>query len=319
MPNEKKPLPRITLANLRPPYPDFDYFADSAENPFRHDSKQFELVNAWWLCEAATLAYSDPDFVRQTFQDKTVLQSVRAFSTVGGTQCFVASNDDFAIVAFRGTETSTRGGPQSDFHEVFADILTDINVRPSVFGPGANVHRGFSAAVDEVWDGAGLKDFVSNLSSRTVWFTGHSLGAALATLAAARSERLDGLYTFGSPRVGDEGFARAFGQRLSQKGVEYFRFVNNRDIVTTVPLTSIPPSIIFKHVGTLKHIDARGQIHENSTLFERLKNEVRSRLPLDAAGGLDPRFFNLIPNALEDHVPTLYATHVWNAHVDESE
>ena len=110
MPNEKKPLPRITLANLRPPYPDFDYFAHTAENPFRHDSKQFELVNAWWLCESATLAYSDPDFVRQTFQGKTVLQDVRDFSTVGGTQCFVASNDDFAIVAFRGTETSTRGG-----------------------------------------------------------------------------------------------------------------------------------------------------------------------------------------------------------------
>ena len=319
MPNEKKPLPRITLANLRPPYPDFDYFARNAENPFRHDSKRFELVNAWWLCESATLSYSDPDFVRQTFRDKTVLQSVRDFSTGGGTQCFVASNDDFALVAFRGTETSPRRGARPDFREVFADIRTDADVMPSAAGPGANVHHGFSAAVDEVWEGAGLKDFVSNLPSRTIWFTGHSLGAALATLAAVRSERLDGLYTFGSPRVGDEGFARAFSRHLSDKGVEYFRFVNNRDIVTTVPLTSIPPRITFKHVGTLKHIDARGQIHESSTLFERLKNEVRSHLPLDPAGGLDPRFFDLIPNALEDHVPTLYATHIWNAHVDESE
>ena len=112
MPNEKKPLPRITLANLRPPYPDFDYFAHTAENPFRHDSKQFELVNAWWLCESATLAYSDPDFVRQTFQGKTVLQDVRDFSTVGGTQ------SQPVAVASRYARTSptlavSRSGPRA--------------------------------------------------------------------------------------------------------------------------------------------------------------------------------------------------------------
>jgi hypothetical protein len=47
------------------------------------------------------------------------------------------------------------------------------------------------------------------------------------------------------------------------------------------------------------------------------RNEVRSLLPLDPARGLDPNFFNLIPNALDDHVPTLYATHIWNAYVEE--
>jgi hypothetical protein len=313
MPNERKELPHITLMNLRPPYDDFDYFADSAGHPFRHDATAFELVNAWWLCEAATLSYSDPQFVRDTFQKKTVLQDVRDFSTGGGTQCFVASNDDFAIVAFRGTETSPRRGTRADFREVFADLLADADVRPSAFGPGASVHHGFSAAVDEVWEGGGLKDFIAGLASRTIWFTGHSLGAALATLAAVRSERLNGLYTFGSPRVGNGGFADAFKRVLADKGVEYFRFVNNKDVVTT-----LPPRGFYTHVGTLRHIDVRGQIHESSTLFERLSNEVRNLIPFDGTGALDPRFFNLIPNALEDHVPTLYAMRIWNAYADES-
>jgi hypothetical protein len=322
MSNQKKPLPRITLRNLRPPYDEADgdyvYFVDAADNPFRHDARGFESVNAWWLCEAATLAYSEPDTVRRIFTEKTPLRNVRDFSTGGGTQCFVASDDDFAVVAFRGTETSPRRGPRPDFREVFLDIVADVDIRASVFGEGAKVHRGFKEAVDEVWEGGGLKEYVAGLPSRTIWFTGHSLGAALATLAAARSPRLDGLYTFGSPRVGDAGFAAAFARLLSERGIEYHRFVNNNDVVTTVPLTALPPTVAFKHVGALKHIDAAGHVHDSPALFERLKDRVRGLLPVDSSGRLDASFFNLIPDGIEDHVPTLYATHIWNSYVEES-
>lgn len=322
MSNGKRPLPRITLANAPPPYDeedgDYEYFVGAAENPFRPDSKGFEMVNAWWLCEAATLAYSDAERVRRRFREKTPLQDVRDFSTGGGTQVFVASNEEVAVVAFRGTEISPRADAPRDFREIFRDVATDVDIKPSVFAPGGNVHRGFSRAVDDVWEAGGLRDYVSSLRSRTVWFTGHSLGAALATLAALRSERLDGLYTYGSPRVGDEGFAAAFGRILSRKGVECYRFVNNNDLVTTVPITSLPPGLVtYKHVGTLKYIDSGGQVRDNPGYFERLKDRVRGLLPIDSSGNIDPSFFNLVPDAVEDHVPTLYATHIWNAYVDE--
>jgi hypothetical protein len=324
MADRRKRLPRITLRNARPPYDeedgDYVYFADgdgqpcADRHPFRPDARGFELVNAWWLCEAATLAYSDPQRVERRFRDKTPLQRVRLFSTGGGTQCFVASNDDLAVVAFRGTEISPQqGGGRRDFKDIFLDIGTDADIRTSDFGGGASVHRGFAEALDGVWGRGGLGEFVADLPSRAVWFTGHSLGAALATLAAARSPRLDGLYTYGSPRVGDEGFAAAFDNLLAAKGVTHFRFVNHEDLVTKVPITALPARTVFKHVGSLKRIDRDGHIHDAPDGAEPPKFALRDLLPFGADGRLDPRFFNFIPNAVDDHVPTLYSTHIWNA------
>ncbi|MCX5893209.1 MAG: lipase family protein, partial [Deltaproteobacteria bacterium] len=90
------------------------------------------------------------------------------------------------------------------------------------------MHRGFQAALDEVWER--LHDYLEGKENarRTVWFTGHSLGAALATLAASRYGKVRGLYTFGSPRVGDLDFKQAFL-------VPTYRFVNHDDLVTRVP------------------------------------------------------------------------------------
>lgn len=334
MEERKKALPRITIKNAPPPYDEFEgvkadasdyfYFADAGRaraagrHPFRPDARGFELVNAWWLCEAATLAYSGAEQVRHTFETKTPLKRVTPLTSRGGSECFVASNDDFAIVAFRGSELTPRAEGSRDFSEILKDWLRDFDIRPSNSVPGATVHRGFADGVKDLWEEQHLGDLIAALPARKVWFTGHSLGAALATLAAARAlasqgDRLGGLYTFGSPRVGDATFARNFTQMMSDRGLTYYRFVNGEDVVTTVPLTSTPPKVItFKHAGTLKHIDSGGHIREDRTLFDELMGRVRAILPAGGGGHLD-RLFNGIPKAVEDHVPTLYSTHIWNA------
>lgn len=334
MAEPKKNLPRINILNAPPPYDEFEgeeanrsdyfYFVDgdgrpcADRTPFRPDARDFELVNAWWLCEAATLAYSAPEQAEPIFENKALFERVEFLSTGGGSQCFVASNEDFAVVAFRGSELTPREDNSHDFSEILKDWLRDFDIRPSNSVPGATVHRGFADGVKELWEGQRLGDLIAALPSRKVWFTGHSLGAALATLAAARAlasegGRLDGLYTFGSPRVGDAVFAQNFTRMLAGKGLTYYRFVNGDDVVTTVPLTSAPPNAItFKHAGTLKHIDGGGHIREDRTLFDELMGRARAILPVGAGGHLD-HLFNGIPKAVEDHVPTLYSAHIWNA------
>jgi hypothetical protein len=65
-----------------------------------------------------------------------------------------------------------------------------------------------------------------------VFVTGHSLGGALATLAACHIKMLGfdvDLYTFASPRVGDPTFAANF------QGLNCYRIANSEDVVTVVP------------------------------------------------------------------------------------
>jgi triacylglycerol lipase len=83
-----------------------------------------------------------------------------------------------------------------------------------------------------------------------VWFAGHSLGAALATLAADRFPAAAGVCTIGSPRVGDRAFAAEFDARF---GARALRFVNDTDIVTHVPTPFPAP---YEHVGQLRQISA---------------------------------------------------------------
>jgi len=83
---------------------------------------------------------------------------------------------------------------------------------------------------------------LSQIQNKKLYITGHSLGGAMATICAsrmvARGIVVSGLYTFGSPRVGDAEF-------VAHLGTTHFRFVNNNDIVTKAP----PLMCGFRHHG----------------------------------------------------------------------
>ena len=231
-----RPVPKASLGLLLHPERDAEYrhfevvFADpsmppqpaSTAAPFDHAAAGHSPVNAWWLSEAALLSYWDPAGADVVFAERAGLRT--RFIDVDSTQCYVAWNDSVAIVAFRGTEADQP-----------LDLLTDINIVPVDWPQGGHVHLGFVSALDSVWT-----EVIAILQTTHArpWFTGHSLGGALATLAADRHGNPGGVYTFGSPRVGDDAFAQGFARRHPRRS---FRYVNGEDAVAKVPW-------LFSHV-----------------------------------------------------------------------
>jgi predicted lipase len=213
----------------------------------------------------------------------------------------VASNNAWILIAFRGTETRRRSETQ-DFQHILADIKADFNILLVDSGHHGKVHQGFHNALDEIWDD--LLGYLTTLDTaqRPLWITGHSLGAALATLAAGRYHNVQGVYTFGSPRVGDADFRRHFSVRT-------YRVVHNNDIVTGVPLPGL-----YRHVGELWYIDSDGVLQQPSERYEMWMDGVRGEMRniTHSVEQATQGTYNYVPGGLKDHVPLLYAIHLWN-------
>ena len=295
----KKKIPKITLKNLSPPYMDYNYFLDAKKYGFQFNASSFNLINAWWLAEVSTLVYADKDFVRTQF-NKAGLQELKYFKN-RSTVCYVANNDKFAIVAFRGSEIWKKR-ESFDLKEVLADLKTNVDIWLTDWQQGGKVHRGFKEALEEVWPD--LLPYIRKLHDKgcKIWITGHSLGGALATLFASRYGNAQGVYTFGSPRVGNEVFNKNFEAKI-------YRIVNNDDIVPRVP----PPGK-YVHVGELKFIDSGGIIRDIIIRNERPIDDSHDN-PYSLENNTPPKknsFKGFVPASFRDHVPLLYAIQLWN-------
>ncbi|MDV2503051.1 MAG: lipase family protein [bacterium] len=237
------------------------------------------------LAEAAWWAYEEPEEIVKGFAAGHALGRFEFFDK-NGTQAFVAAGDTRIVVAFRGTEE-------------IADWLADIDAGFTRYAYG-RIHRGFSRALLEIWPDLfkTVMDWhMDSMEVRELLVTGHSLGAVLATLAFIGLEA-SRLVTFGSPRVGDSGFARWFNK--TYRGFAT-RFVNNNDIVPRTP----PYLAGYRHVGRLAYITAAGRIKGDATAWFRLK---------DAAFGFRGDIMLAGVDAIKDHSMTAYASAIQRAY-----
>lgn len=162
-----------------------------------------------------------------------------SFHSAKGTQCYTLWDDNTLIFAFRGTELK------------IDDIKTDLDLRKEETSYG-KIHVGFLNAYEDIKSKIKI-DYDMLSKGRKVYFTGHSLGAALATLSLndlGKSE--DSLYTFGSPRIGCSNFAKQFNERFKNT----FRYRNQNDIITREPMAllgycAVGDSYYFDHAGNL--------------------------------------------------------------------
>jgi triacylglycerol lipase len=315
-----------TIGRLEPKR--YEFFQYCAEVPFEARSFEFSAIDAWYLSDCSFLAYTEaptPEAVQAavlralsrmfgvTPEVKGFLGLAHAFGEKvleRGIQCIVVHCGHVGVVAFRGTL------PHS-----LSNWLTDAGVRavPEEDDSGMLVHAGFKAALDCLWkrgEAGGLEKYLTELSERRPdirwWFTGHSLGAALAALGARRFGRAEALYTFGAPRVGNDQFVKQL--RHSVGG--HYRIVNHHDVVTRIPFTDP-----YVHGGRVNRV---GEAQEASFIARRLlRLGDRSQLPpsfeeklrgfFNKLGQLERGFedASFLRGCL-DHAPSFYSKLLWN-------
>lgn len=282
----RKTLPEgLSFEALFRPDPEREYFLNAAEHPFHRDESGFDACNAWWLAELSMLCYVRDEKLVHEILGSAGISDVMILEREGAL-CIVAD----ALVAFRGT-TDMR------------DVLRDIDAWFTPEGSG-RVHRGFKKALEPLWE-----ELSAHLGNHPAWFTGHSMGAALAILAGNRYPHTRAVYTYGSPRVGDSAYAK------STKAPVY-RVVNNNDFVAQVPP---PPS--FRHIGKLHYLDSAGEMHEQPGLADRLRSHVaghRSRLVENVRRWLAGEFDAIPSDSLVDHSPQHYVVHMWNHYASKT-
>ena len=236
------------------------------------------------FAKLASIAYNNTKEAKS--QAKRLGFTTTEFYNKEGAQAYRFMNKEDLVIACRGTEPTE-----------FNDISADLKALPVMAETISRVHQGFKDEVDELWP-----DICEDINrkanlGKTLWFCGHSLGAAMATIMSSRclhNEELNNpveLYTFGSPRVGWRGYVKSLG-------VTHHRWKNNNDIVTTVPLWIMG----FVHHGTEHYLNAYGN-YRSPTGWQLCKDKWRGIWMGLKQGKID---------SFGDHSMTEYIKHIEN-------
>ena len=196
-------------------------------------------------------------------------------------RCFIGWTGDLVLVTFRGTKTTK-------------NLLADANTFRVCHPPERGslwlrnrpmVHAGFLQS----WTGDNMNDRVLKRvkeiidspefdgSNMRVLVTGHSLGGAVAVLAAFDMQKLLGLprdrlvvYTYGAPRVGNSAFATEFNATVPN----CWLVMNNMDRIVNLPNFWT----LYKHVNNKVHINPDGRLIIKPMMSEsRLLSMGRTR------------------------------------------
>jgi hypothetical protein len=245
-------------------------------------AKKLAAVSAWSYSDLETfqnklsidLGYPRGDYVEISVKNDAMLVQATA-------QVIRSYDKKTAIVCFRGTELVN-----------VVNWLTDVTVRKENFHE-YYVHSGFLRNLKEVWDGP--KGILAHLlqpakmpstytdytvdpvdlehdALEAIYITGHSLGGAMAGLAALdlnKNERyaalwgkLKGAYTYGQPMF--SGCEKRDELQGLMGGV-LFRHVYQNDIVPHLPPLSVG---LFDHVGSERR-NYSGEMNDDAWILRQ--------------------------------------------------
>ena len=211
------------------------YLRKSKDNPIPDEDRI--LVN---------LKKDDPKFITISSVDKNSAQAA------------LIEHENYLCMAFRGTDE-------------FSDWLDNINAfsTKELFG---EFHRGFWNSLEDVWQSINERfRSLQEQNKRPIFITGHSLGGAMATIAAAKLIHVDkpftSVYTFGQPRALSRETAQVFNVECKSR---FFRFHNNNDIVTRVPARLMG----YSHVGNYLYITEEKEIYREVGFWFKFLDQI---------------------------------------------
>ena len=259
---------------------------------------ELDAGNAYWMARLSQEVYLKRSSDNQMPDEDKILANLKAeddkfMSVVGAdknsAQAALVEHQDFLCMVFRGTNE-------------LADWLDNINAfaTKELFG---EFHRGFWNSVEDVWEVINNRfRHLQGQRRRPLFITGHSLGGAMATIAAAKLVHEDkpftSVYTFGQPRALTRETALIFNSACQAR---FFRFHNNNDIVTRVPSRLMG----YSHIGSYLYITEEKEIHREVGFWFRFVDYVDGALSALKEKGID---------AIEDHDMGRYlqAVEQWN-------
>ncbi|OAY22938.1 triacylglycerol lipase OBL1 [Manihot esculenta] len=223
---------------------------------------------------AAKLSYENEAFINSIVTDHWNMEFLgfynfwNEYQRLPSTKAFILqdtnSDPNLIVVAFRGTNPFDANA-----------WCTDVDISWYELQGIGKIHRGFMNALglqnngwpNEITQPNGrlyayyeirrvLRDLLSKNEKAKFIVTGHSLGGALAilfvgVLAMHKEEllldKMEGVYTFGQPRVGDRLFGSFMEDGLKKNDVRYLRFVYSNDMVPRLPYDD--STLLYKHFG----------------------------------------------------------------------
>lgn len=335
-----RPNAQITTLRRAPVEPGANAFAS-----INRDERGHSLANSYLLAMVSHYLYPhayDPNprdnFV--TFRNLARakfeywgMQRVDIEST-GNVQYVVMSDANVIILGFRGSDAVEHMDGYADW------IGTDAIARQkkiSTWGtvpftsttwygqrvttskvPG--VHTGIADAYWMVRNRINDLILAHGGRSKSLFITGHSLGAGLAIIAAidqgyarrSSSRRFvaQGVYTYGGPRVGNGIFKQLYDSRRSAGGaaaLNTHRYVNFNDIAAMVPGDTLAHDALYVPLG----LYGLGEPHDNVKYIHvgRTAN-IRQNGTIDR----DSAEYRGIGDPLRHH-SSLYAHHIYQANV----
>lgn len=184
----------------------------------------------------ARLAYSNPTEIRAKLQEAGIRDVTMVEDRGSGLFSYFVKMPDYTIIAVRGSQG-------------WLDLLQNLRFDEMDAKPGlgitGKVHIGYHAQAK-----AAVEKLAQQLpKGKPLWVTGHSLGGSIAALIGAsltvkHGFKVDGVVTFGAPKIGNLAFQGSFNTIVGDRTIN---FALQRDIAPRLPPHELAEADFSRH------------------------------------------------------------------------